>query len=311
MKFKDKKIAVLMGGLSKEREISLRTGKAVSAALKNKKYHVVDIDCDLSIVDRLRSEKIEAAFIALHGNFGEDGTIQGILEWLKIPYTGPGVLASALAMDKAALNQFLLLKRLTLPQNQIYLASRETIDSFVNRYAGPFPAIVKPSREGSTINVTRIEKKSELKKGLQTALESDNKILVEEFVVGKEITVSVLNGTLLPFIEIVPKGGFYDYQSKYTKGMTDYVLPARISETCEKKIKEATLSLLRLIDFPGAVRLDYIVDTKKEKPYFLEINTIPGMTETSLVPKAAAAAGISFDDLVETILEGASLKQCV
>src|SRR3989338_6340785 len=111
MKFKDKKIAVLMGGLSKEREISLRTGKAVSAALKNKKYHVVDIDCDLFIVDRLRSEKIEVAFIALHGNFGEDGTIQGILEWLKVPYTGPGVLASALAMDKAALNQFLSLRR--------------------------------------------------------------------------------------------------------------------------------------------------------------------------------------------------------
>ena len=280
----------------------------VSAALQRKGYEVTDLDAGPDLVAQLKNSKIDAAFIALHGAFGEDGTVQGILEWLRIPYTGSGVLASALAMDKAVLNRLVAQYGVTIPTEKIYFSGNESVEAFVQSFADPLPVIVKPSREGSTINVTIVQDLKNLKPAILKALESDSKVLVEAFIRGTEVTAAVLNGLTLPLIEIAPKSGFYDYQSKYTKGMTEYILPARISKTCEEKIREIAEKLYRVIDCSGVVRADFIVQEKTEVPYFLEINTIPGMTETSLVPKAAAHVGIGFDDLTEQILEGANLK---
>lgn len=297
-----------MGGISKEREISLKTGRGIFDALERKGYRVVAIDCTRDIVNQLKHEGIDVAFIALHGAYGEDGSLQGLLEWLQIPYTGSGVLASALAMDKAVLNGLSRDLGFLAPQEEIFDARFETADVFLARQAIPCPLVVKPSREGSTINMTIVRKKEDLKTALQQALKSDCKILVEEFIAGKEVTVSVLDGRALPSIEIAPKSGFYDYQSKYTKGMTDYILPARVSEECQKTLARVSEKIFRRIDCSGVIRADFMVGHDEEKPYFLEVNTIPGMTETSLVPKAAAHAGISYDALCETILEGACLK---
>lgn len=317
-KWKNKKIGVLMGGLSKEREISLRSGNAVLNALKKKGYDCVAIDCGRNLAGQIASAKIDAAFIALHGPLGEDGCVQGLLEWMEIPYTGSGVLASALAMDKAVLNRISRELEFLVPKETIFDARFETIPDFVRRFKEDLPVIVKPSREGSTINATIVREKKGLQGALETALKSDFKILVEEWIEGKEVTVSVLDGKALPSIEIAPKSGFYDYTSKYTKGMTEYILPARLSERTLSKLGKISESIYRTIDCSGVVRVDFIVyhaETRRakagesdEKPYFLEVNTIPGMTETSLVPKAAAKAGFLFEDLCEQLLEGASLK---
>lgn len=297
-----------MGGLSKEREISLKSGNAILNALKQKGYQVVAIDCGEDLPSQIKSAGIDVAFIALHGPLGEDGCVQGLLEWLKIPYTGSGPLASALSMDKAVLNRVSRDLEFLVPKETILDTRVESIDLFVQRFAESFPVIVKPSREGSTINVTIVKTKENLKAALETALKSDHKILVEEYIVGKEVTIAVLNGKALPSIEIVPKGGFYDYTAKYTKGMTEYILPARVSNRCIEKLNQISERLYQTIDCSGVVRVDFIVSTQGEKPYFLEVNTIPGFTETSLVPKAAKEALMSFEELCETLLEGASLK---
>lgn len=309
-KWKSKKIGVLMGGISKEREVSLRTGKAIFEALKKKGYNIVAIDVGQNLVDQLKNNPIDVAFIALHGTYGEDGCIQGLLEWLQIPYTGSGVLASALAFDKAVLNSLSRDLGILVPKELIFDARHDNLDDFVSTiYDSRFtiPAVVKPSREGSTINVSIINDASQLKTALSLALKSDSKVLIEEYIKGKEVTVAVLNGKALPTIEIAPKDGFYDYQHKYTKGMTDYILPARVSEKCQKNMAVVSEKVFVAIDCGGVARADFIV-TAEEKSYFLEVNTIPGMTETSLVPKAAAHAGISFEDLCEQILESACLK---
>ncbi|MBI4223823.1 MAG: D-alanine--D-alanine ligase [Deltaproteobacteria bacterium] len=306
-KWKNKKVAVLMGGLSKEREISLKSGKAIVQALRSKGYPVIEIDCGGNLPEQLKKTAIDAAIIALHGPLGEDGCVQGLLEWMQIPYTGSGVLASALAMDKAVLNRVSRELEFLVPKEVILDARAENVDDFIKRFQEKFPVIVKPSREGSTINMTIVRQKKELKPAVAKALQSDHKILVEEYIEGKEVTVAVLNGKVLPSIEIVPKSGFYDYQSKYTKGMTEYILPARLSNRCIEKLNQISTRLYQTIDCSGVIRVDFIVNAE-EKPFFLEVNTIPGFTETSLVPKAAKEAGISFEDLCETILEGAGLK---
>lgn len=306
-KWKNKKVAVLMGGLSKERQISLKSGKAVAGALRSKGYKVIEIDCGENLPEQLRPPAVDVAFVALHGPWGEDGCVQGLLEWMRIPYTGSGVLASALAMDKAVLNRVSRDLEFLVPAEAILDTRLESAEAFVQRFREKLPVIVKPSREGSTINVTIVRQKKELKPAIAQALGSDHKILVEEYVEGKEVTIAVLDGKALPSIEIVPKSGFYDYQSKYTKGMTEYILPARLSSRCIEKLNQISNRLFETIDCSGVIRVDFIV-TPEEKPYFLEVNTIPGFTETSLVPKAAKQAGVSFEDLCEVILEGASLK---
>jgi D-alanine-D-alanine ligase len=307
MKFKDKKIGVLLGGLSSEREISLRSGRAVAEGLRKKGYQVVEIEANTSLPEKLRSEGVEVAFLALHGRYGEDGTVQGLLEMMQIPYTGSGVLSSALCMDKILSKRLLQDRGFLTPPFRDLDIHRTTPKEFVRTSAFSFPVVVKPSREGSTVGITIVNEASALEKAILAAAEFDSRILVEEFVSGKEVTAGLLNGEPLPLIEIAPKSGFYDYQSKYTKGATDYILPARISESLTVEIQKITLEIADELGCEGFSRADYIIDGD-DRPFFLEINTIPGMTETSLIPKAAAHAGLSFEDLVEKILDSARLK---
>ena len=303
---KKKKIAVMMGGLSREREISLKTGKAILKALTEKGYSVTVIDVGEDIAEKLVKEKIECTFLALHGRFGEDGTIQGMLELMRIPYTGSGVLASALAMHKIMAKKFFLYEKIPTPSFEVF--QREEIKRGVQKKCSlPLPVVVKPAREGSTIGVSIVQKEEELAPALKIAVEYDEEILVEEFMKGKEITVGILEDIPLPIIEIVPRSGFYDFHSKYTKGETQYILPARISREKYLYAQEISLKAFQILGCSGVARVDLMTDAN-ENPFVIDVNTMPGMTETSLLPKAASYAGIPFEDLVERILLGASLK---
>jgi D-alanine-D-alanine ligase len=303
---KKKKIAVMMGGLSREREISLRTGKAIQRALNEKGYQALAIDVGQEIAETLLKEKIDIAFIALHGRFGEDGTIQGMLELMRIPYTGSGVLASALALHKIMAKKLFLCENIPTPAYEVF--RREEIEKNPLRTASlPLPLVVKPAREGSTIGVSIVRKEQEWVPALREAEKYDEEILVEEFLKGKEITVGILEDIPLPIIEIAPKSGFYDYHSKYTKGETEYIIPARIPREKYLYAQEISLKAFQVLGCSGCARVDLMAD-EDGNPFVIDVNTMPGMTETSLLPKAAGYAGISFEDLVERILLGASLK---
>ena len=295
-----------MGGLSREREISLKTGKAILRVLTEKGYPATPIDVGNDLAEKLVKEKIECAFLALHGRFGEDGTIQGMLELMRIPYTGSGVLASALAMHKIMSKKFFLCEKIPTPRFEV--VQREEIKrDLPKKISLSFPVVVKPAREGSTIGVSIVQKDEELGPALKKAGEYDEEILVEEFIKGKEITVGILGNIPLPVIEIVPKSGFYDYYSKYTKGETQYILPARIPREKYLYAQEISLRAFQQLGCSGVARVDLMTD-ENENPFVIDVNTMPGMTETSLLPKAANYAGIPFEDLVERILLGASLK---
>ena len=303
---KKKKIGVLMGGLSREREVSLRTGKAILKALIEKGYPASPIDVSQEIAERLIEEKIEIAFIALHGRYGEDGTIQGMLELMGIPYTGSGVLASALALDKIMAKKFFVCENIPTPTYEVF--QRDEIDKNPLRVPSlPLPLVVKPAREGSTIGVSIVRKEEELVPALREAGKYDDEILLEEFMKGKEITVGILHDIPLPIIEIVPRSGFYDYHSKYTKGETEYIIPARIPREQYLYAQEISLKAFHVLGCSGCARVDLMTD-EGGNPFVIDVNTMPGMTETSLIPKAASYAGINFEDLVERILLGASLK---
>ncbi len=306
-KWKGKKIGVLMGGVTKEREISLRTGAAISTSLKRMGYDAVDIDVGSDVVERIRAEAIDVAFIALHGKFGEDGCIQGLLEMMRIPYTGGGVMGSSVGMDKVVCDMVAMQLGIPIPREECLNINDGPADMIAQRVTTSCPVIVKPSREGSTINMTIVRKPEDLQKAIEIAAKSDEKIIVQEFITGKEVTVGILNGKALPALEIAPKSGFYDYSSKYTKGATEYILPARISPKVAQKIQDWSVAVFDALDCSGTARCDYIVGDD-DRAFFLEINTIPGMTELSLVPKAAAHIGIDFDHLVSEILNAASLK---
>jgi D-alanine-D-alanine ligase len=301
-----KKIGILMGGLSREREISLKTGRAILKALTEKGYNVCPIDVGQDIAETLKKERIECAFIALHGRFGEDGTIQGMLELMRIPYTGSGVLASALALDKVMAKKIFLFEKIPTPRFDFF--QRQEIEKDPPRKISlPLPLVVKPAREGSTIGVSIARTEEEFVLALKEAAKYDEQILVEEFMKGKEITVGILEEIPLPVIEIVPKTGFYDYHSKYTKGETEYIIPARILREKYLYAQEISLKAFRALGCSGCARVDLMTD-ENDDPVVIDVNTMPGMTETSLLPKAAGYAGIPFVDLVERILLGASLK---
>ena len=286
-------VGVLMGGSSSEREISLRSGKAVSAALKRSGIQVSEIDLNHHWPEQIQNSKIDAAFIALHGTLGEDGAIQGLLEIMGIPYTGSGITASALCMNKQ-LSKSVLEKAGIKTPVEIALSSD-----------GPlrYPVIIKPVAEGSSVGLHFLNSKADW-----DTLDIGNLAgwMAEMPVKGPEIHVSALNGKALPPVEIVPKSGVYDFESKYTVGATEYFCPARIpAETlrlCMQRAEEA----VEVTGCDGAPRVDMIVADGGE-PVVLEVNTIPGMTETSLLPKAAAQAGISFDELCCRILVSATL----
>lgn len=300
---KTKKIAVLMGGDSAERQISLRTGAAVLKALHSRGYDAYAIDTAQDPAGQLLETGAEVAFIALHGRHGEDGTMQGLLEILRIPYTGSGVLASSLAMDKVATKKILLYHGQPTPEFSVFRRGQDV--SGVSS-ASPFePLIVKPAREGSTIGIVKVSSPAELPEAVETALKHDDCLLIERFIQGREVTVGVLDGEALPVLEIVPKSGMYDYHAKYTAGQTDYLLPAPLDEALSHQIQRSAEAVCNAIGCQGAARVDYMVC--EQEFYCLEVNTIPGMTETSLLPKAAGFVGIDFEELVERILCSAGL----
>ena len=300
-----KKIGVLLGGLSAEREISLKTGKASLQALQKLGYDAVAIDVKQNLPQQLQEAGVEVAFIALHGRFGEDGRVQGLLEMLQIPYTGSGVMASSMAIDKVMTKQLLVYYQLLTPQFD-FMRPGDSANDLLLR-CKELPLIVKPSREGSTIGITIAHNQDVLNSGIEMAAAMDGTVLVEEYIDGSELTVSVLNGEALPVIQIVPKSGFYDYQAKYTTGATEYILPAPMTAASYELIQNAAVNACRALGCRGAARVDFMF---REGEFFcIEVNTIPGMTETSLLPKAAQAAGIDFPQLVEMILLDADLDK--
>ena len=302
---KNKRIAVLMGGLSAEREISLKTGRAVLNALLENGCDAVAVDVGRDLPEQLRAVEAELAFICLHGRYGEDGTVQGLLEMMQIPYTGSGVMSSSMAMDKVVTKQILLYHEISTPGFMVYRTGDDL--AAVLRRCRHFPLVVKPAREGSTIGISIVYNKAELEAGLAEAMKHDDLILIEDFIQGDEVTVSVLNGQALPIIKIVPKSGFYDYASKYTPGQTEYLLPAPLEAVLYSCLQDVSIAACRALSCRGAARVDFMV---REREFFcLEINTIPGMTETSLLPKAAAEAGVTFNDLVMQILEDVGLNK--
>jgi D-alanine-D-alanine ligase len=258
------------------------------------------------IAETLVKKKIECAFLALHGRFGEDGTIRGMLELMRIPYTGSGVLASALALHKIMAKKFFLYEKIPTPPFEVF--QREEIEKDSLRTVSlPMPLVVKPAREGSTIGVSIVRKEEELVPALKEAGRYDDEILIEKFMGGSEITVGILEDIPLPIVEIVPKSGFYDYHSKYTKGETQYIIPARIPREKYLYAQEIGLKAFKMLGCSGFARVDLMTD-EEGSPFVIDVNTMPGMTEMSLLPKAAEFAGIQFGDLVERILLGASLK---
>jgi len=303
---KEKRIGVLMGGMSRERDISLKTGKAVAKALTTKGYQVQPIDVTPRIAETLSKKKIDCAFLALHGRFGEDGTIQGMFELMRIPYTGSGVLASALALHKVMAKRIFHYEKIPTPMFDV-LHMQMIKKGPPREISLPLPVVVKPAREGSTIGISIVTKEKQWIPALKKAGQYDEEILVEEFIKGREITVGILEGLPLPIIEIAPKSGFYDFHSKYTKGETEYIIPARIPREKYLTAQDLSLKAFRALGCSGVARVDLMLD-ERNNPFVLEVNTMPGMTETSLLPKAANYAGIAFEELAERILLAASLK---
>ena len=302
---KSKQIAVLMGGWSGEREVSLRTGKAVLKALQGSGYRACGIDVGRDLPQQLREDGAEVAFVALHGRFGEDGTVQGLLEMMGIDYTGCGVFSSSLTMDKIATKKILIYHDVPTPDFKVVRRGDDLAPLMTQ--CNDFPLVVKPCREGSTLGVTIARDRESLHQGLQDALELDARVLVEEYIPGREVTVSVLDGEALPIIEVVPRCGFYDFKAKYVAGATEYLLPAPLESALYRRIAHAAVTACDALECRGAVRADFRV--RGNDFYCLEVNAIPGMTETSLLPKAAVEAGIAFDELVQRILEGAALDK--
>lgn len=299
------RVGVLLGGLGPEREISLKTGEAVFAALERLGYDVVKIFVDADIDRVLRQTPIDVAFVALHGLYGEDGSIQGLLEMLQIPYTGSGVLASALAMDKLKAKE--LFRLYNVPTPPYYGVDADQLDRIAEVHSSfGFPVFVKPRHGGSSVGAGRANDLAELAEKCESAADFDNSILVERHVAGREVAVGVLDGRALGAIEIVPTGRFYDYKSKYQSGQSDYHFPARLSPTRYKGVLNLAERAVRSVGASGACRVDLLV-TEGENEYVLEVNTLPGLTPTSLLPKIAAGAGYDFDKLVDAILERATL----
>ncbi|MDR3244773.1 MAG: D-alanine--D-alanine ligase [Elusimicrobiota bacterium] len=296
-KFKNKKIGVLYGGLSSERNISLISGEAVLKSLLDMGFNAIAIDVDRDIAKKIEKEKINIAFLALHGRYGEDGSIQGMLEMMGIAYTGCAVLSSSVSMDKNISK--ILLKSAGINTAQWFVLKRfESIPKTIK-----YPVVIKPIIGGSTIGISAAKNETEFIKAAKEAFKYDDYILVERFIKGKEITVSVLDGKALPIIEIVPKSGFYDYKAKYQEGGSKHIIPARLDKSVYLKAQKIAEKIYGFFKCNSLSRIDMIVD-KSGKIWVLENNTMPGMTQYSLLPEAARHAGIDFNDLILRILNG-------
>jgi D-alanine-D-alanine ligase len=298
-----KRIGVLCGGLSAEREVSLRTGEAVCAALCDRGHDAQRLFVDRDLDLMLRQVRIDVAFIALHGRHGEDGCVQGLLEMLGIPYTGSGVLASALAMNKVKSKEIFRLHNLPTPPYYVLHAE----DSIRDAHAGfGFPAVVKPCGEGSSVGVAIVDDMDQLEAACEAAFRLDDEVLVERYIDGKEVSVAVLGDKALGAIEIVPTNRFYDYGAKYTSGRSEYHMPARVTPERYRGLLAQAEAAHRALGCSGATRVDMMV-SERGNEYLLEVNTVPGMTPTSLLPKIADYAGYDFGALVEEMLVGAKL----
>lgn len=308
------KIAVLMGGRSLERDVSLRSGERVFQALRSLGYRALALDVTPELVEVLRSEKPDAVYITLHGKFGEDGTVQEVLEFLGIRYTGPGVMASALAWDKSISKRLFAEGGVPTPPWVTFtsdafkeMGAASALD-LVPEAVGAFPLCVKPSKQGSALGLTRVEDADHLPDALLTALAYGDAALVEKWVDGTELAVSVLEGAhgpeVLPPVEMVAKSGVFDYTAAYTAGATDYYCPARLGDEVAGEVVRLARACHELLSCRDVSRTDMVVDAQ-ERPFVLEVNTSPGMTETSLLPMAAQAAGVSVEQLVERMVRAA------
>ena len=293
------KVAVLLGGRSAEREISLQSGQAVLTALLESGVDAQAFDPAQQSLEMLKQQGFDRAFIALHGRFGEDGTIQGVLEWLGIPYTGSGVMASALAMDKWRTKLVWQAAGIRSPCFEI-LQENSHFEQVAENLG--LPLIIKPAREGSTIGLSKVRHKEDVAAAYQLAAQHDALVLAEEFIVGKELTVAILGETPLPIVRIEVAGDLYDYEAKYLSDATQYFCPSGLPAEQEKAIQQQALQAYRVLGCQGWGRVDLILDAAGEF-YFLEANTSPGMTNHSLVPMAARTAGIPFAELVLNILD--------
>ena len=293
------KVAVLLGGQSAERDISLQSGNAVLAALRRRGVDAHPFDPSEQPMQALVQQGFDRAHIALHGRYGEDGTVQGALELMGLPYTGSGVLASALAMDKWRTKLLWEATGISTPRHRL-LTEQSDFDAVAKELG--LPLIVKPSREGSTIGLTKVGAAKDLPQAWRLAARHDPLVLAEQFIEGMELTAPILGNTALPLVRIQPMHGLYDYEAKYVSNSTQYFCPSGLTATEEHSIKVQAMEAHRILGCEGWGRVDVMLD-KSGMPYFLEANTSPGMTSHSLVPMAASAAGISFDDLVMRILE--------
>ncbi len=298
------RVAVLMGGCSAEREVSLRSGNAVLEALLRCGVNAFGLDLTEQAVAQLTAEKFDRAFIALHGRGGEDGSIQGVLEWLRIPYTGSDVMASALGMDKFKCKQ--VWQGLGLPTPASSLLSPDTNAQQLVAKLG-LPLMVKPAHEGSSIGMSKVTSTEQLAAAYLEASRYDTRILAERFITGTEFTASIVDGVALPVIGLKTSHDFYDFNAKYTATDTQYLLPCGLTPEEEQAIQQLALDAYQAVGCESWGRVDIMVDEQKQ-PWLLEVNTSPGMTDHSLVPQAAAFAGISFDQLVVNILATANLK---
>ncbi len=304
---KHKRIGVLSGGLSSEREVSLRTGAAVSKALRGLGYDVVEIDVGKDLAARLQAEKVEVAFIALHGRYGEDGCVQGLLECLFIPYTGSGVLASSLGMDKVFAKQIFIAHGIPTPPYRAF-HSREEALAAADALPFGFPVVVKPSREGSSVGVAICKTREEYTTAVDAASRLAGQILVEQYIKGREVQGGVLDNESLCVIEVVAAREFYDYQAKYQSGgTTQYLFPAPLPPEQYERVNQVCLAAHRSLGCSGGSRSDVIL-TPAGEVFLLEINTLPGMTVSSLLPKIAAGRGIDLPSLCERLLQGATVK---
>lgn len=291
-------VGVLLGGLSPERPISLKSGHAVTAALKRRGWNVVEIDVGPDLPAQLVAHGVTVCWLALHGILGEDGCVQGLCEVMRLPYTGSGVRGSAIAMDKVATKRMLRGSGIPMAADAVWRAG----DAFPEGVT--YPVMAKTPEGGSTLGIRKCHDRAELEAALDYCVGFAPEVLLEQFVAGDEITVAVLEGEPLPVVSIVPNTEFFDFEAKYTKGKTTYVAPAPIDPAIAAAAQRSARIAYRTLNLSGVARADFIVDAAGT-PWFLEINTLPGMTETSLSPMAAGVVGMSFDDLVERLLIGA------
>jgi D-alanine-D-alanine ligase len=303
------KVAVLMGGRSSEREVSMMSGSGVLQALKSRGVDAHAFDPAAQPLQALKDGRFDRAFIALHGRYGEDGTIQGALELLDVPYTGSGVMASAIAMDKVRTKQIWIAQGLPTPR-YLTITGPAHLDTVVS-YLG-LPLIVKPPHEGSTIGITKVTAEDQLLPAYTAAARLDRDVMAEQFIEGRELTVAMLGSReeamALPVVEIRAPEGNYDYRNKYFTDDTEYLCPAPLPETMTQEIHRIAVAAYQALACEGWGRVDFMLCARDDKPYLLEVNTAPGMTGHSLVPIAARAVGLSYEDLVLTIAASASLK---